>query len=168
MFLDHDDVFNTDAEFSVFVVARLIRDAHSLVELTLTVFTNTLRALVHVEEATNSVACAVLVVKTGSPEVFTCKNVHVSSRNTGVSGPHKSLQIKNTEQDASVSFFLESCRFLLSSEMCGSCHIGGTIEVLCARVAKVDFVVVKRERLCGGRGIMDDGAVRANRRNSFK
>ena len=50
MLLAHDDVLDANAKFSLLVEARLVGDAHALDKLELVAATNSVGALVHIEE----------------------------------------------------------------------------------------------------------------------
>jgi hypothetical protein len=141
MLLTHNHVLNPDSELSVLVVAWLIRNAHALKERSFVYTVNTTWPFVNVKEMAHSMASAMLVVKTNRPKCFAGKNIHVRSRDTAISWPHKSFKLYHPHQNPGVAILLELCRDL-TTEVSGSCDVSSSIEVLASRVKQVYFIVV--------------------------
>lgn len=77
--LDHNDVFDSDSEFSVVVVAWFVGDAHAGFEWDFVWSRDADWTLVYVEHGTDTVACSVLVVEAYSEEMSSSKDIEVST-----------------------------------------------------------------------------------------
>jgi len=141
--LTHDHVLDANAELSLLVEARLITDAHSLDELEFVAAANTVRSLVHAQVRANTMACSVLVVEAGLPQILARQDVHVAASNRAVGGPDDALEVEGAEKHTRISLFLEGCG-LAATEMSCASDIGSAVEVLTARVEQVDLAVVQR------------------------
>ena len=126
----HDHVLNTDAELSLLVEARFVRDTHTFGEFHLVATTDTVGALVTVEIVTDSVASTMLVIKADFPQVSSREEVHVCASDGTVHRPDDTLEVEVAEQDSSVSLLLEGCRGYRTAKVSRSGDVCRAIQVL--------------------------------------
>jgi len=164
--LHHNNVFDSDSEFSIVVIARLIRHTHAFDELLSVTSGDSLWSFVDAKKTTNSMTSSMLEVKTNFEKMSTCQDVEVS---TVVASfwPDHSFQVEGTHKYTSVAALLEFC-WWLSSKVSASCYISSSIKILTSRVQKVDLVVIQRLSNLLSWSIMNNSSIRTNTRNRLK
>jgi hypothetical protein len=160
------NVLDTDSKLAILVVTGLVSQGHTRNERDIVVRnagTASVRALVDVQEGTNSVASTVTEVKTIRPKSTTSQDIQKVSR--GAFG-------KDSRVDRDVSLKNTGEAALLVSrgsvEVEGTGNIGGSINVLSARVAKVDKVGVDASSIGLFGLVVDDGSVGSRGRNGVE
>ena len=162
MLLHHDHVLDTDSELSVLVVARLVRDTHTLHEFHITAAVDSLRSFVHVEHTADSMTRPMAIVKSRGPQILPRQHIHMHTSDTSSLWPDDSFQVEYAHKHSRVGFFLEG-GWCLTAEMRRPGNIRRPIVILPATIEEVDLIVVQKTGFFGGRGVVDDGAVRADR-----
>ena len=131
--IDHDHVLNSDTKLSIFVESRFVRYAHADLKLNLAASVYALGTLVHAVKRADSMARAMFVVNSISPEVSSGQGVKIGARVGAAFRPNSSLKIKNTKKDLGVSSFLFSGG-LGASELNGPSDVSCPVKVLNPRI----------------------------------
>lgn len=154
---DQHDVLNTDTELAILVVTGLVGQGHTRDERNVIVGdagTASVGSFVDVQEGTDTVTSSVTEVKTIGPESATSQDIQKVSRSTVG-------EDSRVDRDVSLENAGEAALLVGrgSLEVEGTGDIGGSVNVLSARVAEVDEVGVD----AGGVGLLglvvDDGSV---------
>lgn len=163
---DQHDVLDTDTELAVLVVAGLVGQGHAGNKRNVVVGNAgaaSVGALMDVQESTDTVASSVTEVETIGPESTASQDIQKVSR--GAVREDCRVNGDVSLENASEAALLVS-RGSLKVE--GTGDIGGSVNVLSARVAKVDKVGVNT----GGVGLLglvvDDGAVGSSGRDGVE
>ena len=96
MLLDHDNVFNSDTEFSVLIVSWFVGNAHALAESNISSSGNADWTLMNTQKTTNTMPSSVLIIKTSFEKIFPSQNFEILTSKGGIAWPDNSFEFKVT------------------------------------------------------------------------
>lgn len=158
---DQHDVLNTDTKLAILVVARLVSQGHSGDKRDVVIGdarTTSVGTFVDVQEGTNTVTSSVTEVKTVGPKSATGQDIQKVSR--GTVGEDSRVDRDVSLENASEAALLVGRGGL---EVKGTGNIGGSVNVLSARITEVDEVGVDASSVGLLRLVVDDGSVGSSR-----